>query len=151
MRRMILLFGLALAVVVSTGNAAMAQADKALTAGESKAAAGDIHGAMAIFEQATRDDPTSNDAYARLGGMQLLDQRYADAVRSFQQAISLGDGGARSFIGMGMAYLHMGQLGAARAAFVEARNRGTDSGADVDQIIAWIDSRSPAAGNTRHP
>jgi len=151
MRRMILLLSLALAVVIGSGNVAIAQADRALSAGESKAAAGDIRGAMASFEKATRDDPTSNEAYARLGGMQLLDQRYSDAVRSFQQAISLGDDGARSFIGMGMAYLHMGQLGAARAAFVEARNRGVDSKNDVDQIIAWIDSRAPATGSPRHP
>jgi Flp pilus assembly protein TadD len=140
---MILLLSLLLTLVVSWGNVAVAQADKALSAGESKAAAGDIVGAMAVYEQATREDPTSNEAYARLGGMQLLDQRYPDAVRSFQQAISLGDNGARSFIGMGMAYLHMGQLGPARAAFVEARIRGADSRTDVEQIIAWIDSRAP--------
>ena len=150
MQHVFLLFSLCLAIVVGSGSA-MAQADKALSAGESKAATGDIVGAMAIYEQATREDPTSNEAYARLGGMQLLDQRYADAVLSFQQAISLGDSGARSFIGMGMAYLHLGQLGPARAAFVEARNRGTDHGTDVEQIIAWIDSRANSAGIPQHP
>ncbi len=75
--------------------------------------------------------------------MQLLDQRYSDAVKSFQRAITLGDDGTRSFIGMGMAYLHMGQLGPARAAFVEAKSRGAANPQDVDGIIAWIDNRDP--------
>ena len=82
--------------------------------------------------------------------MQLLDQRYADAVKSFQRAISLGDSEPRSFIGMGMAYLHMAQYGAARAAFVEARSRRTGNTKDIDDIIAWIDTRNPDAAPT-HP
>ena len=122
---------------------ALAQASGTLADGQQKAAAGDIQGALAIYRELTETQPDSYEAFAHLGGMQLLDQRYSDAVKSFQQAISLGDDGRRSFIGMGMAYLHMGQLGPARAAFVEARDRGTENSADVDGIISWIDSRQP--------
>ena len=82
--------------------------------------------------------------------MQLLDQHYADAVKSFQRAISLGDEGARSFVGMGMAYMHMGQLGPARAAFVEAKSRGVADEEGVDQVIAYIDKRKPGATGMQH-
>ncbi len=125
------------------GNPALAQTDATLAEGQRKAASGDIQGALAIYEGLTKSQPESHVAYAHLGGMQLLDQRYADAVKSFQRAISLGESEPRSFIGMGMAYLHMGRFGAARAAVVEAKSRRAGNTDDIDEIIAWIDTRNP--------
>jgi tetratricopeptide (TPR) repeat protein len=142
MQRLTVLLGLALAAL-TWSTLTLAQASGTLADGQQKAAAGDIEGALTIYRELTESQPESYEAFAHLGGMQLLDQRYSDAVESFQRAISLGDDGTRSFIGMGMAYLHMGQLGPARAAFVEARDRGTENSADVDGIISWIDSRQP--------
>ncbi len=147
MNRFVFAVGLLLAIVFGWGHAAIAQKDTAMADGEAKAAAGDIKGALALYEQATIDDPESSEAFARLGGMQLMDQRYSNAVRSFQQAISLGDNSARPFIGMGMAYLHMGQLGPARAALVEAQARNPKEPAQVEKVIAWIDSRAPQRAN----
>ena len=142
MQRLIMSLGLALAALSWSG-LGVAQATGTLADGQQRAAEGDIKGALAIYQELTESQPESYEAFAHLGGMQLLDQRYADAVKSFQYAVTLGDNGTRSFIGMGMAYLHMGQLGPARAAFVEARSRATESAADVDGIIGWIDSREP--------
>lgn len=149
MQRLTVLLGLALAAL-AWSTLTLAQAPGTLADGQQKAAAGDIEGALAIYRELTESQPESYEAFAHLGGMQLLDQRYSDAVESFQRAISLGDDGTRSFIGMGMAYLHMGQLGPARAAFVEARTRGTENADDVDGIISWIDSRNPQPGPA-HP
>ena len=150
MQRLVFLLGITLALTLGWANASLAQVDASLAEGQRKAAAGDIKGALEVYKGLTQTHPDSHEAFALLGGMQLLDQRYADAVKSFQSAISLGDEGTRSFIGMGMAYLHMGQLGPARAAFVEAKSRGTENTADVDDIIQWIDKRDP--GNSRpHP
>ncbi len=145
MRRLIVLLSCLLAVTLGWPNMTFAQLGKALTEGQQLAAAGDIQGALLVYEAMTQSHPDSHEAFAHLGGMQLLDQRYADAVKSFQRAITLGDDGTGSFIGMGMAYLHMGQLGPARAAFVEAKSRGVGHPADVDDIIRWIDSRSESA------
>lgn len=150
MQKMRLLPSLLFLATACCGTPAWAQTDASLTEGQQKAAAGDIEGALAVYEGLTRSQPDSHEAYAHLGGMQLLDQRYADAVKSFQRAISLGDSEPRSFIGMGMAYLHMGRYGAARAAFVEAKSRRTGSTEDIDDIIAWIDTRNPGPGPT-HP
>lgn len=150
MHRLIIALGLMLTLTLTGTNTALAQASATLDEGKQKAAAGDITGALAIYKDLAQTRPDSFEAFAHLGGMQLLDQRYSDAVKSFQQAISLGDAGSRSFIGMGMAYLHMGQFGPARAAFVEARSRGTSNTADVDHIIDWIDTRQPGGAKT-HP
>jgi Flp pilus assembly protein TadD len=145
MRRLTTLLGGVLALTLIHAGHGLAQAPAALAEGEQKAAAGDIKGALAVYEEAARSHPDSPEAHARLGGMQLLDQRYSEAVKSFQRAISLGDAQAAPFVGMGMAYLHMGELGAARAAFVEARSRGAANSADIDSVIAWIDARDGAA------
>jgi Flp pilus assembly protein TadD len=141
MRRLTALLSIVLAAALGWSNATLAEFGKALAEGQQLAAAGDIKGALSVYEGMTRSHPDSHEAFAQLGGMQLLDQRYADAVESFQRAITLGDDGTRSFIGMGMAYLHLGELGPARAAFVEAKSRGTEHPEDVDDIIRWIDSR----------
>ena len=150
MRRLIVLLICLLAITLSWANVALAQTEAAITQGQEKAAAGDIKGALAVYLEMTRSHPDSYEAHALLGGMQLLDQHYSDAVKSFQRAISLGDAGARSFVGMGMAYLHMGQYGPARAAFVEAKSRGVSADSDVDQIIAWIDERETGATEFQH-
>lgn len=150
MQRIITLLACILALTIGFASTGVTQTMADFTKGEQKAAAGDIKGALAVYEAFTRSHPDSYEAFAHLGGMQLLDQRYADAVRSFQQAISLGDQRTSPFIGMGMAYLHMGQLGPARAAFVEAQTRGVDNPNDVDQIISWIDARG-GAGTPVHP
>jgi Flp pilus assembly protein TadD len=150
MRRLIVLLICLLAITLSWANIALAQTEAAIAQGQEKAAAGDIKGALEVYLEMTRSHPDSYEAHALLGGMQLLDQHYSDAVKSFQRAVSLGDAGARSFVGMGMAYLHMGQYGPARAAFVEAKSRGVSADSDVDQIIAWIDERETGATEFQH-
>jgi Flp pilus assembly protein TadD len=150
MRRLIFLLIFVLTIALSWANSALAQTEAAIAQGQEKAAAGDIKGALEVYLEMTRSHPDSYEAHALLGGMQLLDQHYADAVKSFQRAISLGDQGARSFVGMGMAYLHMGQYGPARAAFVEAKSRGVSADSDVDQIIAWIDKRDSGGTEFQH-
>jgi len=151
MQRLIILLSLALIASITASHLAIAQTDNPLYAeGERLAAAGDIKAALKTFEELTRAEPESHHAFTGLAGMQLLDQRYSDAVKSFQHAITLGDQSTGSFIGMGMAYLHMGQLGPARAAFIEAKSRGVDNPADLDQIIAWIDTRQPSAQRNPH-
>lgn len=150
MQRLIIVLSCILAITLGVTNIAFAQAAAAIAEGEKMAAAGDYKGAISVYEKLIQSHPESHEAHAHLGGMQLLEQRYSDAVKSFQRAITLGDEGTGSFIGMGMAYLHMGQMGPARAAFVEARARGLDNPTSVDEIIAWIDSRKPAA-NKQHP
>lgn len=122
-----------------------AHADSGLDKGLNLAERGDIRGALAAYKAAVEANPEWAEAHARLGGMQLISQHYADAVQSFQAAIRLGGEGARAFVGMGMAYLHMGQYQAARAALLEAKAHGVRRSEDVDQVLVWLDRRSHPA------
>ena len=141
----VLLFG-ALACV----GPAQARAEPDLDRGAQLAARGDVVGALAVYRDVVQARPDLAEGHARLGGMQLMNQQYADAVHSFQRAVSLGDGSAAPFVGMGMAYLHMGQYGPARAAFDEAKNRGSAHTQDIDRLLSWLDARDPPALGT-HP
>jgi len=84
MRRITAWSGAALAIIMGLSGPVTAQTTDGFAEGERKAAAGDIKGALVVYEDLTRSHPDSYRAFAHLGGMQLLDQRYADAVKSFQ-------------------------------------------------------------------
>jgi tetratricopeptide (TPR) repeat protein len=83
----------------------------------------DLEGAEALFLEAVAN-ATDGEPALRLGGFYLGQNRLAEAVERFQQAISAGLSAepmrARAFVGMGVAYLHLGQSALARAALEEA-------------------------------
>lgn len=112
---------------------------------------GQIDAALTVYRELSDSQPDSARVHARVGGMLLLKQDYADAVRSFQTAIGLdSEHNAEAFIGLGIAYLHQGKYGPARAALAQARRLRPDSAADVDQLMAWLDGRtSGPEGNHR--
>jgi Flp pilus assembly protein TadD len=96
---------------------------------------------LAVLREAVAAAPKSSPAYQRLGGAQLMSQDYAGSVDSFQRAISLDPTNAAAFVGMGMAYLHTGRFGQARAAMVEAKRLDPSKQDKLDEVIAWIDQR----------
>jgi len=111
---------------------------------ERLARAGEIDAALAVYRELSDSQPESAAVHARMGGMLLLKQDYAEAIRRFQIAIGLdADNSAEAFIGLGIAYMHLGQYGAARAALTEARRLKPESASDLDQLMAWLDGRSP--------
>ena len=112
-----------------------------LQRGEALLNEGKLPEALAVLREAVAAAPQSSTAYQRLGGAQLMSQDYADSVESFQHAISLDATNAAAFVGMGMAYLHTGRFGQARAAMVEAKRLDPSKQDKIDEVIAWIDQR----------
>ena len=122
-----------------------AQAENAapglLQRGEALLNEGKLPEAVAVLREAVAAEPQSAQAFQRLGGAQLMSQDYAGSVESFQRAISLDATNAAAFVGLGMAYLHSGRFGQARAAMVEAKRLDPSKQAKLDEVIAWIDQR----------
>ena len=79
--------------------------------------------------------------------MQLLRQEYRAGVENFQRAIALDPDNADAFIGMALAYLHMGQYGLARASLQEAQRIAPAKREEIEKVLAWIDQRSPASSH----
>ena len=83
----------------------------------------ELEDAEALFLEAVAN-AVDGEPSLRLGGFYLGQNRLAEAVERFQQAISAGlpaeSMQARAFVGMGIAYLHLGQGALARAALEEA-------------------------------
>ena len=114
-----------------------------LAQAERLAGQGQIEAALAVYRQLSDREPGSARLHARVGGMLLLKQEYAAAVDSFQTAIGLDpENNAEAFIGLGIAYVHLGHYGPARAALSEARRLKPRMAADLDQLVAWLDGRS---------
>ena len=112
---------------------------------------GRVDSALAVYRELSESQPDSAVVHARLGGMLLLKQNYAEAIRSFQIAIGLEpENSGSAFIGLGIAYLHLGQYGPARAALMEARRLNPESAADLEQLVVWLDSRAADTEGSRH-
>ena len=112
---------------------------------------GRVDSALAVYRELSESQPDSAVVHARLGGMLLLKQNYAEAIRSFQIAIGLEpENSGSAFIGLGIAYLHLGQYGPARAALMEARRLKPESAADLEQLVVWLDSRTADTEGSRH-
>jgi Flp pilus assembly protein TadD len=112
--------------------------------GISQANEGRLDEALTTLQRAVAENPGSSLAYTRLGGVQLLKQEYSSGIESFQQAILLDQGNANAFVGMGVAYLHLGQYALAREALSEAEKLAPSKKAEIGRVRAWIDSRSTA-------
>lgn len=112
-----------------------------LQRGEALLKEGKLPEAQAALQEAVAADPQSSLALQRLGGAQLMSQDYAGSIQSFQRAIGLDPRNAEAFVGMGMAYLHTGRLGLARAALEEAKRIDPAKQIRIDEVIAWIDRR----------
>lgn len=112
-----------------------------LQLGYQRTEAGKLDEAVQIIQQAINKAPDSSLAYTRLGGVRLLRQEYSEGIKDFQQAISLDQNNASAFIGMAVAYLHMGQHNLAKAALGEAARIDPTKKPEIDKVLAWIDQR----------
>lgn len=138
-------------VLAGLGGAAPIQAETAMDLGQRKSQAGDLEGALAAYRRAVADEPRSAVAHTRLGGILLLRQQYKDSIAEFKTAIGLDRSNSDAFVGLGMAYLHTGRYPLARAAFEEARQLKPSRKQQIDQVLAWLDSRADSTANPQHP
>lgn len=131
-----------LLMVIGTATLASADTDKLIKQGYEQTAAGDLDQALTTLQLAVSEDPNSSLARTRLGGVRVLRQEYSASVKDFQQAIMLDKNNALAFIGMSMAYLHMGQYNKAKAALNEAATIDPTKQTEIDKVLAGINDRT---------
>ena len=103
---------------------------------------GNLTEAQAILEEAVKSEPSSSLAYTRLGGVQLLQQEYSSGVRNFQQAIMLDQSNSEAFIGLAVAYLHLGRYQLAKEALKQAEQLDPAKKQEIDKVVTWLNQRS---------
>jgi len=121
--------------------ASAAETDKLLEEGERLVNSGRYAEALGVYQRAAEQFPDSADAHFKLGGMQLIAHDYAGGVASFQRAISLDPGNANAFVGMAVAYIHMGRFPHAAAALDEAARIDPAKKERVADVRAWLERR----------
>ena len=110
--------------------------------GYEQAEAGQLDQAEQTLQTAVSKAPDSSLAYTRLGGVKVLRQQYGAGVQDFQQAIMLDQNNATAFVGMAVAYLHMGEQSLAKAALQEAMRLDPTKKPEIDKVLSWIEQRS---------
>lgn len=119
--------------------------------GDRQAEAGELDAALQSYRLAIEADPASSLAHTRLGGMQMIRHEYPDSIASFRKAIGIDPDNAAAFIGMGIAYLHLGQYSLSRAALLEARQRSPQRRDEIEQLLAWLGNRASAPESAGEP
>lgn len=130
-----------LLLFVTTTTQAQNNAETLIQEAQIQSEAGDLEQATSLLNQAIELAPDSSLAYTRLGGVQLLQRNYSSGIKNFQQAIMLDGKNADAFIGLSVAYLHMGRYSLAREALKEASRLGPDKQQEINNVLAWLDQR----------
>lgn len=113
-----------------------------LQKGYEQTEAGQLDQAEQTLQRAINIAPDSSLAYTRLGGVKVLAQQYSAGIQDFQQAIMLDQNNATAFVGMAVAYLHMGDQNLAKAALQEAVRLDPTKKAEIDKVLGLIEQRS---------
>jgi tetratricopeptide (TPR) repeat protein len=130
-----------LLALVASATLANNDIEQLLQQGYEQTEAGKLDEAVQIIKQAIDKAPNSSLAYTRLGGVRVLRQEYSEGIKDFQQAIILDQNNASAFVGMAVAYLHMGQHNLAKAALDEAARIDPAKKPEIDKVLSWIDQR----------
>lgn len=146
-RLLIYLFELTFSLGGYTSTQAQQGVEQLITEAQAFSEAGDLSQAHAKLIQAIETDPQSSLAHTRLGGVELLQRDYQSGIKRFQQAIMLERNNADAFVGLAVAYLHLGRYALAREALKEAQTLGPSKQQDIDKVLAWLDQRSARNGH----
>lgn len=133
----------ALAVFLVAGCVFAARAETAsglLAKGDTYWAANQFDLAQQSFEAAAAAEPRSAATLLRLAGFQLSRQQLSASVGTYKRVISLDAKNARAWMGMGIAYLHVGNRELARASFSEAVRIEPKRQDKLGPLIAKLDT-----------
>ena len=146
------LIGITALLVAAVSAQASSSAQELVESGNAQWTAGDLDAALASYEQAVTADERSVDARLKLAGVRMARHEYRHAVEAFQAAASINPNDAKPFIGLGIAYLHLGQDSLAHAALTEAVRLDPARRDQLQPLLARIEARldQPAAGANAH-
>ena len=146
-RRCPILITLLMWLAVVSTTQAQNDTESLIQQAQAQSEAGHLEQAASLLNQAIARAPDSSLAFTRLGGVQLLQQDYRSGIGNFQQAIMLDDHNADAFIGLSIAYLHLGNYSLARAALKEASRLGPEKQQAIENVLAWLDQRERSTGH----
>lgn len=116
--------------------------DDLVSQAQKQTEAGNLPRARSLLEQAVITEPSSSLVHTRMGGVLLLLQKYTASIEHFQQAIMLEQQNSEAFIGLAIAYLHLGRYQVAREALQQAQQIDPSKRKEIDQVLAWMKQRS---------
>jgi tetratricopeptide (TPR) repeat protein len=127
---------------------AVSDPDALLDTGDAAWEQGRIEEAEGAYRQAIEADPEAATPRLRLAGLQLAQQRYHEGLRSYQSVLALQPDDAtlgHVYVGMGLAYLHLGNRELARQAFTQAVDHVSEERRrDLESVLEHLASPDSA-------
>lgn len=102
--------------------------------------------AQKSFEAAVKAEPEAALPRFRLAGFQLARQQSMAAIANYQKVIGLEPKNAKAWIGLGMAYLHVGKPEMAHAALDEAVRIEPQRREKLAPLLAKLETRNSSNG-----
>lgn len=136
------LISVVLALSMTKVALATSDIDTLINQAQQQTEAGNLSAAQSILEKAVETEPSSSLAFTRLGGVQLLLQQYSTGIKHFQQAIMLDQSNPEAFVGLAVAYLHMGRYQLAREALKQAEQLDPSKTEEIEKVLTWLNQRS---------
>ncbi len=117
--------------------------EDALAAGNALWASGKLDLAEKKFRQAIEATPDASGAYSRLASLLLTENRTAEAIPLYQEAITRDPGNPKLFAALSIAYLHQAQYSMAQSMAEEALRLSPDM-PQAKKLSAYIRAKSQA-------
>lgn len=112
---------------------------------------GKIASALEAYQRAVDQNPDSALALRKMAGMLMVKNEYPNAIDAYKRSIGLDASDSIAWIGLGTAFLHMGDYALASASFTEAKRLNPDKGKDIDAVLTWIaEKRNTSAPEAAH-
>jgi Tfp pilus assembly protein PilF len=137
-----LIFAACMATSLCVGPVAAAGpsgAAQLIAKGDQLATQGKLADAQKSYETALKADPRSVDAYMKVAGVQIAQNDFGAAIKTYKDVIGLDPNNAKAFIGLGIAYLHSGDKSLTKAALEEALRLEPKRKEQLGPIMAMLD------------
>ena len=121
--------------------AAAASSSDLIVEAEKYWSTGQLGPAQSAFEAAVAAQPEALTPLLRLAGFQLANQQTSASIDNYRKIISQAPNNSTAWIGLGLAYLHSGRPGLARAALAEAVRVDPSRQEKIAPLIAKLDAR----------
>lgn len=128
----LLIAGSTVAAGAESATALIARADQAWSDSQ-------FDQAQRAFEAAAAAEPRSTATLLRLAGFQLSRQQLDASAVTYQRVLGLDARNTRAWLGLGLAYVHAGKAGLARAAFDEVLRIEPQRKDELGPLLAKLD------------
>jgi len=112
---------------------------------------GRLDQAQKAFEAAATTEPNSSLVQLRLAGFQLANRQVTASIANYQKVIGLDPKNAKAWLGLGLAYLHIGKRELAKASIDKAADLDPQQKKQLAPLLSSLETPAePISPSNQH-